>query len=221
MYYLMQNIINLIKKIYRTKLYYNTYKSKTPLDIKNAYKKWAPYYEYHITDMGWSAPKLCVDLLNNNTNLNMNYSILDVGVGTGLVGLELKKIGYNGILDGCDISPDMLKIADEKKFYNNLIEMNVEDMSNIKDNSYDAILCVGALNFGHILPSVFNEFNRITKKQSGLICFTTRKYYYDILSKKVQEKLENENKWEIVDKKKYGNEAVTDMPHIHWCYKQL
>ena len=135
--------------------------------------------------------------------------------------LHIHYLGYNGILDGCDISPDMLKIADEKKCYNNLIEMNVEDMSNIKDNSYDAILCVGALNFGHILPSVFNEFNRITKKQSGLICFTTRKDYYDILSKKVQEKLENENKWEIVDKKKYGDEAVTDMPHIHWCYKSL
>ena len=38
----------------------------------------------------------------------------DPNVGTGLVGLELKKTGYNGILDGCDISPDMLKIADEK-----------------------------------------------------------------------------------------------------------
>ena len=156
----MQNITNALKKLYRTKLYYNTYKSKNPLDIKNAYKKWAPYYEHHITDMGWSAPKLCVNLFSNNSNLNfedkpMNYSILDVGVGTGLVGIELKKIGYTGILDGCDISPDMLKIANEKKCYNQLIEMNVENMSDIKDNSYDAVLCVGSLNFGHISPSVW------------------------------------------------------------------
>ena len=99
--------------------------------------------------------------------------------------------------------------------------MNVEDMSSIKDNSYDAILCVGALNFGHILPSVFYEFNRITKKETGLICFTTRKDYYDKLSKEVQTKLEDKNKWEIIEKKIYNNEAVKDMPHIHWCYKPL
>ena len=99
--------------------------------------------------------------------------------------------------------------------------MNVENMSDIKDNSYDAVLCVGALNFGHISPSVFNEFNRITKKQSGLICFTTRKDYYDKLSEKVQKNLENEKKWEILEKRKYGSEAVTDMPHIHWCYRPL
>jgi len=217
------NIIKIIKKMYRTKLYYNTYKSKIPSDIIKAYKNWAPYYEYHITDMGWSAPTLCVSLFLDNLNFNKteSYSVLDVGVGTGLVGVELKKRGFNNIIDGCDISSDMLKIADDKKCYNKLIEMNVEDMSSIKNNSYDAILCVGALNFGHISPSVFDEFNRITKKQSGLICFTTRKDYYDKSSKTVQENLENKKEWELLEKREYNNEAVKDTSHIHWCYRPL
>ena len=113
----------------------------------------------------------------------------------------------------------MLKKAESKGCYDQLEVMNAENTS-IVESTYDATICVGALNFGHILPSAFNEFIRITKKD-GLISFTTRMDYYTTLSKDVQEQLVQEKKWELVEKRHYGDEAVKDMEHIHWCYKKL
>ena len=204
----------------RLKIYYNTYNSKNEQDIKDAYKLWSPFYEYHIVDMGWDAPNLSVKLLIKYLDLNNHLKILDVGAGTGLVGAELNKfLNKDSIIDGVDLSIEMLELAKSKKIYNNLIIMNAEDMT-FNDNSYDSIICTGSLNFGHIDPlKGFHEFIRIVKK-NGIICFTIREDFYNV-SKNIQDELETNNYWELLEKKIYNSEAVMDCSHYHFLYKCL
>ena len=206
-------------KTKRLEIYYNTYNSKNEKEIKDAYEKWAPFYEWHIIDMGWDAPKLCSDLFVKYLN-NTQLKILDVGAGTGLVGIELNKmvIPTNTIIDGIDLSIDMINIAKLKNSYNNLWIMNAEMMT-LENSTYDGLICVGSLNFGHISPNVFYEFVRVIRKD-GIICFSTRLDYYTI-SKNIQEELVSNNKWELLEKREYDTDAVKDMKHIHWCYKCL
>ena len=62
--------------------------------------------------------KVCAELLSSKERVsdvmaNPEAKIVDFGCGTGLMGIELKKRGFNNIY-GLDGSQDMLNIAKEK-----------------------------------------------------------------------------------------------------------
>ena len=209
----------------RFNTYMNTYNSKTEEDIKLAYRKWAPFYEWHIVDMGWDAPRLCAELLCNNmptANITPAIKVLDVACGTGLVGAELRTLVYgkNIVLHGIDLSNEMLAECSKKSCYDKLWDMNAERMCSLEDCTYDGIICVGALNFGHIPPTAFNEFIRVTKP-GGNICFSTRADFYQTSSKEIQNQLTLIGAWLLLEKRHYTGEAVKDMEHIHWCYRKI
>ena len=53
------------------------------------------------------------------------YAVFDMGCGTGLVGEEMQKVGFNSIT-GCDASPGILKQAEKKndgKAYKEVLEL--------------------------------------------------------------------------------------------------
>ena len=66
-----------------------------------------------------------------------------------------------------------------------------------KDNSFNAVMCVGAFTFGHVKPHAFDEFIRITKNK-GLICFTINEGIYEEygFDKKIKE-LSDNNHWKM------------------------
>ncbi len=145
----------------RNQLYLDTYKSKTEDEIRLAYRNWAPSYEHHIIDQGWQAPELCGRILAEHLP-DKNCKILDVGAGTGLVGQALRALGFQQI-DALDLSAQMLEQARAKQVYRNIFVDSAERMDCIEDGSYDAVICVGALNFGHIMPSCLTQFIRVTR----------------------------------------------------------
>lgn len=83
----------------------------------------------------------------------------------------------------------------------------------------DAVVCVVALNFGHIAPHSLIEFINATKPL-GYICFSTREDYFQSSSKLVQIELENNNKWRLVNSI-IRDSSIKDMPHRHWQYQVL
>jgi ubiquinone/menaquinone biosynthesis C-methylase UbiE len=203
-------------------MYLNTYKSKNEEEAKGAYEVWAPHYEVQMQNLKWQAPQLCVDLLvkhlkQKNKTLSV-LRVLDVGAGTGLVGLELSRLGIKQI-DALDLSTHMLDQAKSKQVYQNIFVENAHDMQQIQPNQYDALICVGSLNFGHIEPSAFEQFIKVVK-QDGLVAFTTREDYFQQLSKSHQENLSKISQWREIEVLVQSN-AVSDMQHRHWCYQVL
>ena len=74
---------------------------------------------------------------------NANIKILDLGAGTGTVGLDLSKHGYTNV-DAIDVSKKMLDKAKEKHVYKNYICEAVTDRRlNIATGTYDAIISCG------------------------------------------------------------------------------
>ena len=67
----------------------------------------------------------------------------------------------------------------------------------IKNNFYDAVLCVGTFTFGHVKPPALDELIRIIKNK-GLICFTVNEGIYEEygFDKKIKE-LSSKKLWNI------------------------
>ena len=122
-----------------------------------------------------------------------DIKIYDAGCGTGLVGVELKKFGYD-YFDGADLSQKLLDLV-PKNLYQNLSRVDLNKDIEIQDNIYDAVMCVGTFTFGHVKPNALNEFVRITKDK-GLICFTINEGIYEEyeFDKKIEE-LKKNKKW--------------------------
>ena len=92
-----------------------------------------------------------------------DIKIIDLGAGTGLVAVELKKHGFTNI-DGLDMSPEMLKKAKEKDVYQKYIcEALTEKRLDIPTGAYDVVLSVGAVTCGYIKSNAFDEILRLGK----------------------------------------------------------
>ena len=170
------------------------YKLKTTNEVMEYYDDWgiANKYDQDMVDWNYTGPKETVNVFKKYA-LNKEIKILDAGCGTGLVGVELKKYGYLNI-DGADLSKKLLNLVPQG-YYKNLEQMDLNMPIKSKDNSYDAIMCVGTFTYGHVKSHALNEFIRITKN-NGLICFTINEGIYEEygFDKKIKE-LSNNNFW--------------------------
>ena len=168
------------------------YKLKTTDEIMKYYDEWGYKYDQDMVDWNYTGPEETVTLFKKYTN-NKEIKIYDAGCGTGLVGVELKKCGYRNF-DGADLSQKLLDLV-PKDLYQNLSKVDLNQSLNIKDNEYEAVLCVGTFTFGHVKPPALDEFIRIIKNK-GLLCFTINEGIYEEygFDKKIKELTEN-NLW--------------------------
>ena len=153
------------------------YKLKTTDEVMKYYDEWGVdnKYDQDMVDWKYSGPKETVEVFKKYAE-NKDIKIYDAGCGTGLVGAELKKFGYN-YYDGADLSQKLLDLV-PKDLYQKLSKVDLNKPIEIQDNTYDAVMCVGTFTFGHVKPHALNEFVRITKNK-GLICFTINEGIYE------------------------------------------
>ncbi len=149
-----------------------TYDACNTEQLNTAYKQWAQDYDRDtVQGMGYVGPVHACRMLD--TYLESPKSrILDAGCGTGLVGEILCDHGYNAV-EAMDVSPDMLRVAEEKACYDNVFEDDLSKRLKASDNTYDASICVGTFTYAHVGPEGFDELVRITKP-GGYVCFTIR-----------------------------------------------
>ena len=93
-----------------------------------------------------------------------NFKVLDVAAGTGLLGLELNKLGYDNI-DALDMSQKMLNQAKKKSVYNKVICTALTDqrIPDIETGHYDALTCGSSVSTAHVRPSAFEEMIKVVK----------------------------------------------------------
>jgi ubiquinone/menaquinone biosynthesis C-methylase UbiE len=99
--------------------------------------------------------------------------VLDAGGGPGRYTIELAKRGYDVAL--LDLAPEMLKVAKRQikragvqKRVKKIVEGSIDDLSMFADESFDAVLCLGA-PLSHILDAkrrdkAITELLRVSKK---------------------------------------------------------
>ena len=174
------------------------YKLKTTDEVMRYYDDWGlkNKYDQDMVDWKYSGPKETVEVFKKYAK-DKEIKIYDAGCGTGLVGVELKKFGYN-YYDGADLSQKLLDLV-PKNLYQNLLKVDLNQKIEIQDNAYDAVMCVGTFTFGHVKPPALDEFIRITKNK-GLICFTINEGIHEEygFDKKIAQ-LNKDNKWKEIE----------------------
>ena len=166
-------------------------------ELLDVYKKWASIYDQDNDDvLGTVSQPNSVQIFHKHLS-DKNQKIIDIGCGTGLVGLELSKLGYTSF-DGVDISKEMIDIAISRG-YRSLFLGNLNESLPLESNSYDAALCVGVFTHGHVGPSRLEELTRVIKPE-GLVCFTVNEDVYESYGfDKVINQLEAKKVWEILE----------------------
>lgn len=137
--------------------------SGKPSDLKGIYDEWAASYDSDLAlpAQGYVGPVVASRALAK-TGLPPTSTLLDAGCGTGLVGSQLKALGYSTI-DGVDLSEGMLSQAAKTGAYRHLGTADLTQRLDFPDASYDGVTCVGTLTLGHVGPEALEELARVTK----------------------------------------------------------
>ncbi|MDC0239460.1 class I SAM-dependent methyltransferase [Candidatus Thioglobus sp.] len=169
-------------------------------DLQNVYKGWAPAYDHDNDNLlGTVSQPLSVQIFQEYIE-DKSLRIIDVGCGTGLVGLELEKDGFTNF-DGVDISQEMIDIA-KQRGYSKIFIGSLNESLPCENNEYDAALCVGVFTHGHVGSDRLDELVRIVKP-GGIICFTINEGVYEPYGFNLKmKKLESEHVWKVLEIRK-------------------
>ncbi|GAA0681833.1 tetratricopeptide repeat protein [Marinobacterium maritimum] len=89
--------------------------------VRNLYDTHAEQFESRLQDrLGYNAPERLCQHLTHLITADVPIDAVDLGCGTGLCGVELRKQLPIANLSGCDLSPRMLQLAASKEAYDTL-----------------------------------------------------------------------------------------------------
>ena len=159
-----------------TKLLKRAHALNNKAQTKQLYKDWAQTYDQTmVEDLGYLSPSKAAKLFAS-TVIDKKAHILDIGTGTGLVGMELSQRGYTNI-DGLDYSASMLEQARKKNIYKHLITADLNKALTIDSEKYDALICIGTFTHGHVGADCLNELFRILKVGGHFITIIRTDYW--------------------------------------------
>ncbi|RAZ73000.1 class I SAM-dependent DNA methyltransferase [Mesorhizobium atlanticum] len=155
--------------------------------LAQLYRGWADTFDQDQIRVGYCGPVIVAELAGAVQKAYLDgprnaVRVLDAGCGTGLVGMELQRLGF-GLIDGFDLSEDMAEKARQTGVYRHVrgdIDLNglISDYSSA---TYDLTVCCGVFTLGHVRPDGLRELARITRP-NGFIIASTRKSYADVTS---------------------------------------
>ena len=177
---------------------FNDFKQET---IEQTYDTVAAKYDDIMLSMGHPDPVICAKFVRELCP--EGAKVIDFGCGTGLVGEELAKLGFNPEqVWGIDASQGMLDVAASKQCYGNLKQQFLGTPQLYPDtyfNKFDAVTGAGILAEGHLMSEVFDEMLH-SLKQGGYAIFTTREMYLEKYGYgKAIDELERRGFWRKVD----------------------
>jgi SAM-dependent methyltransferase len=154
--------------------------------------------------------------------LDRNARILDVGAGTGLLGVALTEHGF-ARLDGLDLSPAMLAVAKQKEIYDALVEARLGESLPYETATFDAVVSSGVLTTGHAPASSLDELVRITRP-GGYVGFTLRSDETPPGFDEAIARLTEAGRWELVEKGDELQAMPTSEPAVLvrvWVFRVL
>ena len=160
-----------------TDLLDGAYALKTPEDNRAYYQRFAANYDQDFAaGLGYIYPKAVADAFLGLTNLP-NGPVCDIGCGTGLVARHLKAKSPDIVIDGVDISADMLSVAADKSLYQSLYEVDLTGDITSLPNGYAAIISAGTFTHGHLGPEPLHQLIRHCQV-GGVFCVGVNQHHY-------------------------------------------
>ena len=139
--------------------------------VENLFDKYALTFESSLVDqLEYNIPRILTDIIVKK-HLNSSLgSILDLGCGTGLTGVEIKAFCAN--LEGIDLSGSMLEQARNKNVYEKLTHIDITEYLAISELDFDYFISTDVFIYVGELSEVFRLIKSRNKK-SGQLAFST------------------------------------------------
>ena len=196
------------------------YTSTSEEELEERYNEWAAHYDTDLENaFGWIGPDRAAETLSKH--VLPGAKVLDVGAGTGLVGVALAARGFTNLV-GIDLSEGMLAQAREKKVYRELRRMVLGQSLEFTTDEFDAAISVGVFTVAHAPAAAFDEIARIVRP-GGFFVFTLRPdtYEQDGFRQK-QEAIEKAGRWHLVERSEPFQtlpKGEPDVYHEVWMYQ--
>ncbi len=155
----------------------NAYKLSTPEDNVDYYDAFASSYDTDFADtLGWHYPAAIAVAYRDAATAN-DIPIADIGCGTGLVASALNFPREQ--IDGIDISPEMLRIAEEKKLYRSLYKVDLTKALDVIANGYGAVLSAGTFTSGHLGPEPLESLLHIARPNALFVIGVKKAFFQE------------------------------------------
>lgn len=176
--------------------------------LRQNYDQWANQYDADVGDVWEPVPTAAAVMLAEYMD-NLQGVILDVGAGTGLVGLALAELGFEYII-GIDISPAMLSKAEAKGIYRSLVCCSIGDETFRNLPKANGIIATGVFAESHAGPAELNQLKDSIEPE-GIFVFTARQSFLPQLQPVL-----DQPEWTVIDSKVMG---IYDDPMYLLAYK--
>jgi predicted TPR repeat methyltransferase len=141
-------------------------------ESQTLYRDWATTYDQTMLHgLHYQSPRLVADRLAALL-ASRDGAVLDIGCGTGLAGRELAARGFS-VIDGIDISPEMMAVARQKGGYRDLVYADLNARLPLADASYSGAICCGTFTSGHVRAKCLDEIVRVLRA-GALFAFTVK-----------------------------------------------
>ncbi|NEO67357.1 MAG: methyltransferase domain-containing protein, partial [Moorea sp. SIO4G2] len=161
--------------------------------LRQNYDQWADQYEVDVGGVWEPVPMTAAFMLAEYMDDKQGV-ILDVGAGTGLVGVALAGLGFEQMI-GIDISPAMLTKAAEKGVYSSLVCCSIGDERFRNLGRASGIIATGVFAESHAGPGELSTLQDSIEPE-GILVFTARQSFLPQL----QEVLD-QPEWTLIDSK--------------------
>ena len=196
------------------------YSSTSNDELASRYDEWAQDYDDDlINTFVWLSPRLGAETLAERASASGR--ILDAGAGTGLVGVELQRLGYRDIC-ALDLSEGMLREARAKGCYTEFHQMALGERLDFESDTFDAVISIGVFTLGHAPANAFEELCRITKPGGCVVVSLRPDTRAEQGYEEWQNKLTTRGAWSLVSVSEpfYAlPKGEPDVQHQIWVYR--
>jgi len=162
----------------------DAYSVKTPDDNRKLYARWAATYESEFVDKElYRYPRAVAGVFHNQIGREAVACVVDVGTGTGLTGTYLTSHRPELVIDGIDISPEMLAQAivksrrDHSPVYRQLFERDLTQEVLFTNAPYDALICSGTFTHGHLGPDAIENLLPLVRPEGWLVIGVNNEHF--------------------------------------------
>ena len=139
--------------------------------VEGLFDQYATKFEHSlIENLQYQTPKIIAEMIINRHPSKALGSVLDLGCGTGLAGLELKQFCEK--LDGIDLSESMLRQARAKGVYGKLIHGDIAEHLAEADLDFDYFISIDVFIYVGELSDVFRLIKSKNKRRGKLVFST-------------------------------------------------